>query len=84
MFDSLGFGADGSDYIKRHDRRLRLGAGVQRLDLRPDQQLDQLPDVAGHLLVLLDELLDVLRRSTSLGYYLYSGDVPFASPSTRR
>ena len=39
---------------------VRLRPAGQRLDLRADQQLDRLSRLAGHLLVLLAHLLDVL------------------------
>ena len=78
MFASLGFGPGGSDYIKDTIGQLRLRAAVQRLDLRADQQLGQLPDLGGDLLVLLADLLDVLVARARGSYYLYSGDTAFA------
>ena len=42
MADSLGFGADGSDYIRDTIGGFGSRAGRERLDLRPDEQLDQL------------------------------------------
>ena len=47
MFASLGFGPGGSDYIKDTIGQFGSSPAGQRLDLRADQQLDQLPDVAG-------------------------------------
>lgn len=61
LFDSLGFGSQGSDYIKGAIGMYGSSPGADGSICGQGQQLDQLPGRAGHLRVLFADILDVLR-----------------------